>query len=108
MGGVQVAYDALQRRLASDGAPLPPPPVTEAAAGSNLTPEQRFFVAVATVWRQVTRDEALRTQVQSGFHSPARVRATQPIRTMDAFHEAFGTRPGDAMYLPPEERIVVW
>ncbi len=108
MGGVQVAYDALQRRLASDGASLPPPPGTETAAGSNLTPEQRFFVAVATVWRQETRDEALRTQVQAEFHSPARVRAIQPIRNMDAFHEAFGIEPGDAMYLPPEERIVVW
>ena len=108
MGGVQVAYDALQRRLASDGAPLPPPPSTEASAGPNLTPEQRFFVAVATVWRQETREEALRTQVQAGIHAPARVRATQPIRNMDAFHEAFGIGPDDPMYLPPEERIVVW
>lgn len=57
---------------------------------------------------QKARDEAPRTQVLAGFHFPAEIRATQPIRNMDAFREAFDLWPGDAMDLPPEERIVVW
>ena len=47
-------------------------------------------------------------QVQTDSHSPAAVRATQPIRSMDGFHETFGTQPGDAVFLPEEGRIVIW
>ena len=94
--------------------PLASPAATPAAspaalaAFEGLTQEQRFFVAAATVWHEVTREEALRTQVQTDPHSPAKVRATTPLRNMDEFHAAFGIGPGDAMYLPPEERVVVW
>jgi len=108
LGGVQVAYDALQRRLATEGVPLPPPPLTDAAKGPTFSQEQRFFIAAATVWRQETREAAIRTQVQAGVHSPAQIRGTQPIRNMDAFYEAFGIEPGEPMYLPPQERVVIW
>ena len=70
--------------------------------------EQRFFIAAASVWRENIRDEALETQVKTDVHAPAEVRGTQPLRNMDEFFEAFGIEPGDAMYLPPEERVVVW
>jgi len=46
--------------------------------------------------------------VRVDSHAPSEFRATQPLRNMDAFHDAFGIGPGDAMYLPPEERVVVW
>jgi predicted metalloendopeptidase len=132
MGGVQVAYDALRHYLATRGQPLPQaeaspvassladvvatppgsapasPVASPAAAVAELTQEQRFFVAAATIWREKIRDELLETLLKTDTHAPAEIRATQPIRNMDAFHEAFGTRPGDAMYLPPEERVVVW
>ncbi len=114
LGGVQVAFQALGDYLAERGHPLPPPPdlsggsPPERVAGERLTQEQRFFVSAATVWREKVRDEALQTQVQSDVHAPAAVRATQPIRNMDAFHEAFGIEPGDPMFLPPEARIVIW
>jgi predicted metalloendopeptidase len=104
MGGVQVAYDALLLALAADGAGE----ATPAAAGVTLTPEQRFFVAWATGWREKVRDEALKTQVLSDPHAPSPVRGVQPLRNMDAFYEAFGVASGDPMYLAPEERIVVW
>ena len=78
------------------------------AAVAELTQQQRFFTAAATVWRSKFRVELLETVVKTDTHAPAAIRATQPLRNTDAFHEAFGTRPGDAMYLPPEERVVVW
>ena len=54
------------------------------------------------------REEFLSTLVRVDSHAPSEFRATQPLRNMDAFHDAFGIGPGDAMYLPPEERVVVW
>ena len=74
----------------------------------ELTQRERFFIAAATVWRSKMRDEALVTLVQTDPHSPAEVRATQPIRNMDAFHGTWGTEPGDPMFLPEDERIVIW
>jgi putative endopeptidase len=113
LGGVQVAYQALDRYLATRGQPLPPPPVLDGAASAEATTarfsqQQRFFIAAATVWREKTRDEALESLVRTDPHAPAEVRATQPIRNMDAFFEVFDIQPGDPMYLPPEERVVVW
>ena len=99
LGGAQNAYDALQVYLREHSDP---------GLIDGLTQNQRYFVAAATSWRSKIRDEALRTQVGSDEHSPDEVRATLPLRNMDAFHAAFGTRPGDAMYLPPEERVVIW
>jgi putative endopeptidase len=75
---------------------------------AHFTQEQRFFIAAATVWREKARNEALLTLVKSDPHSPASVRATQPLRNADAFYSAFDIQPGDPMYLPPAERVVVW
>jgi putative endopeptidase len=108
LGGIQVAYDALQHHLAARGRPLPPPPGSAAAEAPYLTQEQRFFIAAATVWRAEIRDEALRTQLQTDVHAPATVRGTQPLRNSDAFYAAFAIESGDPMYLPPQERIVIW
>jgi putative endopeptidase len=108
LGGIQVAYDALHHHLAAHGRPLPPPPGSAAAEAPYLTQEQRFFIAAATVWRAEIRDEALRTQLQTDVHAPATVRGTQPLRNSDAFYAAFAIEFGDPMYLPPQERIVIW
>jgi putative endopeptidase len=111
LGGVATAYDALQSLLAEQG---------DAAAGAEnaerlnthntdeLTPEQRFFIAAATVWRGKFRDEALITRVRSGVHSPPAVRATQPLRNTDEFYDAFGIIEGDPMYLAPAARVRIW
>ena len=73
-----------------------------------FTPQQRFFIAAATVWRNETRPELLDLLIRSDTHSPGSVRATQPSRNADPFYLAFGIVPGDPMWLPPDERIVIW
>jgi putative endopeptidase len=58
--------------------------------------------------KQLQREEALRNQVMTVPHSPARYRINGPARNMDAWYEAFNVQPGDALYLPPEERVTIW
>jgi putative endopeptidase len=99
MGGLQIAYDALQAVLAEEGDPGPI---------EGLTQDQRFFIAYAYSWVEKAREEAIRTQVQTDEHAPAEVRAVQPARNMDEFFTAFGIEQGDPEYLAPEERIVIW
>jgi predicted metalloendopeptidase len=99
LGGIRVAYEAMENDLARTGRP---------GNIDGFTQEQRFFIAAATVWREKIRDELLTTLVKSDVHSPARVRATQPLRNTDAFFPVFDIRPGDGMWLPPEERITIW
>lgn len=69
---------------------------------------QRFFLAYARSWRAKTRDEALRTQVAEDVHAPASYRTNGAAVNLDGFHEAFGTREGDRMFKPAEQRIRVW
>jgi putative endopeptidase len=102
LGGIQVAYDALQLHLDRHGNP------TLDDGELELSQEQRFFIAAATVWRAEIRDEALMTVLLADTHAPAAIRATQPLRNTDAFHDAFDITPGDPMYLAPEERVVIW
>ena len=99
LGGLLGAYDGLQKFFAQNGRP-------ENIDG--FTPEQRFFMSWATVWRTKSRDEALRNQIQTDPHSPGRYRATQPLVNIDAFYEAFDIKEGDDMYLAPENRVRIW
>lgn len=99
MGGLQVTYDALMIALSTGGDPGPI---------DGFTQEQRFFIAAASTWRTVVRDEVLTTAVLADVHSPGQVRGKVPLQNMDTFYEAFEIEPGDPMFLPPEERIVVW
>ena len=100
--------DEIADAAASLATPTGATPAAKAAAVAEFTQRQRFFIAAATVWRSKYRDETLQTQVLSGVHSPGMVRATQPIRNHDAFFEAFGIDDGDKMFLPPDERVVIW
>lgn len=99
LGGVLGAYDGLQKYYAENGRP-------ENIDG--FTPEQRFFMSWATVWRTKSRDEALRTQIKTDPHSPGKVRAVQPLLNVDAFYKAFDIKEGDATYLAPEKRVRIW
>lgn len=99
LGGVLGAYDGLQMYFEKNGRP-------ENIDG--FTPEQRFFMSWATVWRTLAKDEALRTQVLTDPHSPGRYRATQPLLNIDAFYEAFDIKEGDGMWLAPEDRVRIW
>lgn len=99
LGGVLVAYDGLQKHLEEHGNP---------GKIDGFTPSQRFFLSWATVWRTKSREEALRTQIQTDSHSPAQYRANGPLVNVDAFYEAFDVKEGDQMYIAPEERVSIW
>lgn len=99
LGGVLGGYDGLQIHFEKHGRP-------ENIDG--FTPEQRFFISWATVWRTKIRDEALKTQVKTDPHSPGVQRAVVPLQNIDAFYEAFSITENDAMYISPEERVRIW
>ncbi|MVZ61515.1 M13 family metallopeptidase [Sphingobacterium humi] len=99
LGGSSVAFDALQMYLKDKGNP---------GLIDGFTQEQRFFLSWATIWRTKTTDEYVVNQVKTDPHSPGQYRAFGPIINLDAFHNAFDTKPGDKMYVPKEKRIVIW
>ncbi|NRA94402.1 MAG: M13 family metallopeptidase [Psychroserpens sp.] len=99
LGGVLGAYDGLQLYYEENGRP---------ENIDDFTPEQRFFMSWATVWRTLTRDDELRRLIKVDTHSPGMVRATQPLKNIDAFYEAFDIKEGDGMWLAPEDRVRIW
>jgi putative endopeptidase len=98
LGGLSVALEAY--RLSLGGQP--------AAVIDGLTGEQRFFHGWAQVWRTLFRDQRLRNQIMTGPHSPAEFRVNGVVRNIDAWYEAFDVKPGDRLYLPPEQRVRIW
>jgi putative endopeptidase len=75
---------------------------------SGLSPVQRFFLGYAMAWMVNMRPEAVANQIRSDVHSPARFRVNGPLSDIDAFYSTFGIRPGDAMWLPVEQRVKIW
>jgi putative endopeptidase len=75
---------------------------------NGLTPDQRFFLSAAQIWRSKTREESLRTQVLTDPHSTAMYRVNGPVSNMPAFYKAFNVQPGDPMYRADSVRVKVW
>ena len=75
---------------------------------NGLTPDQRFFLNAATVWRIKNRDESVRTQVMTNPHSTPMYRVNGPVSNMPAFYEAFNVKPTDPMYRADSIRVKVW
>jgi len=98
VGGLSMAYRAY--RIALGGVE---PPVID-----GLTGDQRFFLSWAQVWQSKIREDALVSQLKSDPHSPSLYRVNGVVRNQDAWYQAFDVQPGDAMYLPPEERVRIW
>jgi putative endopeptidase len=98
LGGLSVAYEAYHRSLHGKPAPV----------RDGLSGDQRYFLAWAQVWRGLTRDEQLRSQVMSNPHSPNQYRVNGVVRNVDAWYQAFDVKPGDKLYLAPEERVHIW
>jgi len=98
LGGVSIAYEAFQRSL--QGKPR--------TLIDGLTPEQRFFLAWAQVWRTKYRDDALKRYVASDVHSPGPFRAIGPLVNLQEFYDAFGIKEGDPMWRKPELRSKIW
>jgi putative endopeptidase len=95
--GLAIAYDAYRLSLGGREAPVI----------DGFTGDQRFFMGRAQVNRVAFREAELRRSILSGVHSPSRWR-TWAVRNHDAWYRAFDVRPGDRLYLPPEQRIAIW
>ena len=98
LGGLSLAYRAYQ--LSLNGKPAP--------VIDGLTGDQRFFMAWAQVFRTKMRDQALRTQLQTDPHSPGQYRINGIVRNFDEWYKAFDVKPGDKLYLAPEQRLRIW
>ena len=98
LGGLKIAYDALLEALA--GKPD--------ATIDGLTPEQRFFLSWATVWRTSYTDEYLHLIVKTDPHSPARARVNNPVSNLPAFAAAFGIDGASPMARDEEARANIW
>ncbi|MDZ4747113.1 MAG: M13 family metallopeptidase [Saprospiraceae bacterium] len=99
LGGLSVAYDALQLYYKRHGKP-------EKIDG--FTPEQRFFMSWATVWRTKIRPEALRNQIKTDPHPPGMYRAVAAPSNMDSFYHAFEIIPDSKWHRNHQERIKIW
>jgi len=75
---------------------------------ANLTPLQRYFLGYALGWLFHQREEALRRNLLSDVHAPAKWRVIGPLSNIPDFYEAFGVKAGDPMWRPPEARVSVW
>jgi putative endopeptidase len=97
VAGLSVAYDAWHLSLRGK----PTPPTTPFSA------EQQFFLAFAQSWREKQREAALRDQLVVDGHAPAEYRA-DTVRNLDAWYDAFSVKPGQKLYLAPDQRVRVW
>jgi len=97
-GGLAIAYEAFKR--------------TEQGKGNTkidgFTPDQRFFLSLAQIWRSKNRDETARVRINTDPHSPAMYRVNGPISNTDAWYKAFAIKPGDKLYKPEDQRIRIW
>jgi putative endopeptidase len=98
MGGLSLGYDAYHASLNGRPAPIL----------DGLTGEQRVFLGWAQVWRERIRDEQLRQRLVSDPHSPAYYRVNGTIRNLDGWYSAFDVKPGDKLYVAPEDRVRIW
>jgi putative endopeptidase len=98
LGGLSIALKAYKMSLNGQEAPVI----------DGYTGEQRVFLGWAQVWRRKYRDEELRRRIAVDPHSPAEFRVNGIVRNVPEFYEAFEVQEGDALYLPPEERVKIW
>ena len=75
---------------------------------SNLTPDQRFFLAYGYAWMVNSKDEALASQIMTDVHAPAQFRINGPLINIPEFYKAFNVKPGNKMYQPDSLRVVIW
>jgi len=98
LGGVNIAYDAF--KMTEQG--------KDTTKIDGLTPDQRFFISVAQIWRLKFKDEFVRNQINTDPHSPAMWRVNGPLMNVDAFYTAFNIQPDDKMYKPDSARVRIW
>ncbi len=97
VAGLAAAYDAYRASLGSKEAPVI----------DGFTGDQRFFIAYAQAWATKMREAALRQRIATDGHAPGMYRALT-VRNLDAWYKAFDVKPGDKLYLAPEQRVRIW
>jgi putative endopeptidase len=100
LGGVTLSYEALQRDLAKN------PDKRKKIDG--FSPEQRFFLSFAQIWRVNWREAEQRRLITVDPHSPGQFRGIGPESNLQQFYDAFGIKQGDPMWRPPAVRAVIW
>jgi len=98
LGGLNIAYEAFKK-------------TDEGKNGKMIdgfTPDQRFFLSWAQVWRENTLPESAAQLVLTNPHSPGKYRVNGPLVNVDAWYKAFNVQPGDKMYVPEDKRIKIW
>ncbi|HSU52020.1 MAG TPA: M13 family metallopeptidase [Segetibacter sp.] len=98
IGGIAIAYDAF--KLTKQG--------KDTTKIDGFTPNQRFFISLAQIWRSKYKDQSVRLRINTDPHSPAEFRVNGPLQNFTPFYAAFDVKPGDKMYLPEDKRIKIW
>jgi putative endopeptidase len=98
LGGLTIGYKAYKRSLGGAKAPVI----------DGLTGEQRLFIGWAQVWRSKYRDAEIKRRLAVDPHSPPMFRCNGVVRNLPEFYEAFDVKPGDKLWLPPEQRVRIW
>jgi putative endopeptidase len=98
LSGMAIAHQAYQRSLGGAEAPVI----------DGLTGDQRFYLGYGQVWRRKYREADLIARISTDPHSPAQFRVNGIVVNLDPFYTAFDVKPGDKMYVAPEERIKIW
>ena len=98
IGGVSIAFDAF--KMTKEG--------HDTAKIDAFTPEKRFFISIARIWRVKMKDQFLRLWINNNPHSPPMWRVNGPLMNTTPFYSAFNVQPGDSMYLPEKDRIDIW
>ena len=98
-GGLRLAFTALTDFAWAEGRP---------ADIDGFTGEQRFYIGYATLWAQNITDQEKERLTKVDVHSLGRNRVNATLRNIQSFYDAFGITEGDAMYMPVEERVIIW
>ena len=98
IAGIAVAYDAF--KMTKQG--------QDSTKIGGFTPDQRFFLSVARIWKVKMKEEFLRLWINNNPHSPPSWRVNGPLMNTTPFYNAFNVKPGDKMFLPKEDRIIIW
>ncbi len=98
LGGVVMGYEAFKKT----------PQYKNNEKISNLTPDQRYFLAYGYAWMINLKDEALATQIMTDVHAPAQFRINGPLSNMPEFYKAFNVKAGNKMFQPDLLRVVIW
>ncbi len=98
LGGLNIAYEAFTKTKE----------FKEGKKIDGFTPQQRFFLSWAQVWRNNTLPETEAQSIKTDPHSPGMYRTNAPVSNIDEWYTAFNVKKGDKMFVPKDERIHIW